>query len=487
MPVDRSRILRTGTRTLAALAAAAVAVGVVGAAALGSWPSSRTEAPSVVVEPAAVSQQRVCPGPILAIGADAAEATGIESVGTASVVTATDPEDVDLDLSWLAQSENPDAAEDAGPLVIDAAAGAVEAGMLAGAQSQTVATDVLGGFAAASCTEAVEESWLVAGATTVGRSSLVLLSNPTAVAATVDVRVIGETGPVEARSAIGITVPSGTQRVLSLAGLAPNLASPVVHVTSTGGAIAASLEQSVVEGLAPAGVELTGPTAPPAESQIIPGLVVDGAQGVHADEDHADGDAFTALRLYSPGDESVEVAIGIVPVDGGTGDAIDVDLQPGKVSDIPLGDLPAGTYTVRIDADGPVVAAARSTVTAPADDAEGEVTDAAAPADLAWFPAALPLLDSAVIAVASGPSPTLHLAAGAEGADEASVTIGGSIREIEVPPLGTVSVPLERGTVLLQGVEGLTASVTYRGDDALAAFVVAPPGPLDSPIRVYPR
>ncbi|GAA1943482.1 DUF5719 family protein [Agromyces allii] len=487
MPVDRSRILRTGVRTLAALATAAVAVGLVGAAALGTWPSSRAEAPSTVVEPEAVSQQRVCPGPVLAIGADAAEATAIESVGTASVVTASDPDDVDLELSWLASAENPDGAEDSGPLVIDAAAGAVESGMLAGAQSQTVGTDVLGGFAAASCTEAVEESWLVAGATTVGRSSLVLLSNPTAVAATVDVRVVGEAGPVEARSAIGITVPPRTQRVLSLAGLAPNLASPVVHVTSTGGAIAASLEQSVVEGLAPAGVELTGPTAPPAPSQIIPGLVIDGAAGVHADEDHADGDAFPALRLYSPGDEAVEVAIGIVPVDGGTGDAIDVDLQPGKVSDIPLGDLPAGTYTVRIDADGPVVAAARSTVAGTSDGSDDEATDAAAPADLAWFTAALPLLDSAVVAVASGPSPTLHLAAGPEGADAASVTVGGSTREVSVPPLGTVSVPLSRGTVLLEGVEGLTASVTYRGGDALASFPVAPPGPLDSPIRVYPR
>ncbi|KQM84111.1 DUF5719 family protein [Agromyces sp. Leaf222] len=487
MPVDRSRIVRVGVRSLAAVATAAVAVGVVGAATLGTWPSHRAEAPSTVVEPEAVSQQRVCPGPILAIGEDASDATGIEQVGTASVVTASDPDDVDLELSWLALADDPEAAEDSGPLVIDAAAGLVDPGMLAGAQSQSVRSETLGGFAAASCTEAVEESWLVAGSTTVGRSSLVLLSNPTDVAATVDVRVVGEAGPVEARSAIGITVPPHTQRVLSLAGLAPNLASPVVHVTSTGGAIAASLEQSVVDGLSPSGVEVTGPTAPPSDQLVIPGVVISGDAGVHADEDHAEGDAFAALRLFSPGDEQVEVSISIVPVGGGSGDSIDVDLQPGKVSDIPLGDLAAGTYTVRVEADGPVVAAARATVAAPADDDEQQATDAAAIADLAWFVAARPLLDAAVIAVAAGPSPTLQLAADGSGADAVTVTVDGDVKKVEVPAQGAVSVSLERGTVLLEGVEGLSASVTYRGDDALASFAVAPPGPLDSPIRVYPR
>lgn len=488
MPVDRSRIVRIGVRSLAALATAAVAVGVVGAAALGTWPSHRAEAPSAVVQPEAVSQQRVCPGPVLAIGTDASDATGIESVGSASVITATDPDDVDLEQSWLAVADDPEAPEDSGPLVIDAAAGLVDPGMLAGAQSQTVRSETLGGFAAASCTEAVEESWLVAGSTTVGRSSLVLLSNPTDVAATVDVRVVGEAGPVEARSAIGITVPPHTQRVLSLAGLAPNVASPVVRVTSTGGSIAASLEQSVVEGLAPAGLELTGPTAAPSDRLVIPGLVIADEGGVHADEDHAEGDAFAALRLYSPGDEQVEVSIGIVPVGGGgAGDSIDVALQPGTVSDVPLGDLAAGTYTVRVDADGPLVAAARSTVMALADDEDGQATDAAVPADLAWFVAAQPLLDSAVVAVASGASPTLHLAAGGSGAEAVTVTIDGATRDVELPSLGSVSVPLEPGTVLLQGVEGVSASITYRGADALASFAVAPPGPLDSPIRVYPR
>ncbi|MGI9823155.1 DUF5719 family protein [Agromyces sp. Marseille-Q5079] len=482
MPVDRSRIIRTGVRVAVALVVGAVAVGVVGAAAIGSWPEHRAEPGSVVVAPDEAIQQRVCPGPLLSIGDDAAAATAVESFGSTSVVSASVPEDAEIGKTSLAAPENSGADQDGTPVVLDAQPGAVEAGMLAGAQSQTAQSDVLAGFAAASCTEAASESWLVAGATTLGRSSLVLLANPTDVAATVDVRVSGESGPVEARSAVGITVAPRTQRVLSLAGLAPNLASPVVHVTSTGGAIAASLEQSVIEGLAPAGIELTGPTAPPASSLVIPGLVIGGSGGVAADEDHAEGDAFPAVRLHVPGDDPVQATVGVAKVGGGDGDSFDVELQPGTVSDIPLGDLAAGTYTVRIEADGPVVAAARSSIGT----AESE-TDAGAPADLAWFVASRPLLDSAVVAVPSGPSATLQLAGGEDGATEATVTVDGRSTNVSVPALGAVSVPLRGREVLLEGVEGVSAAVTYSSGSSLAAFAVMPPGPLDSPIRVFPR
>ena len=325
MRIDRKRALRIGGRAAGFVAAAALAVATVAAAALVPWPEHRAEAPSVLVQPAESRQQRVCPGPILTLGEDAAAATTASSVGAADIVTAAEPADALLEQVPLAAPGNPSSAEDGTPVAIAAEPGGVDAGMLAGAQSQGVSSETLAGFAAAACGEAVADAWLVAGATTLGRSGLVLLSNPTAVAATVDVRVTGEAGPVEAPSALGIIVPPGTQRVLSLAGLAPNLTSPVVHVTSTGGAIAASLETSVVVGLAPAGVELTGVTAAPATTQVIPGFVVPEAGGIEASEDHADGDDFPAVRLFAPGDDQVDVSIGIVPESGSGGSTIDVD------------------------------------------------------------------------------------------------------------------------------------------------------------------
>jgi len=483
MAPRRKTVVRVVLRALALVAAAALAVATVAAAALVPWPDHRNVAPSELVQPAESRQLRVCPGPLLALGEDAAAATTASSVGPVTIVTATEPADAILEQAPLEAPENPNALQDGTPVAIAAEPGGVDAGMLAGAQSQDVSTETLGGFAAAACAEAVADAWLVGGATNLGRSGLVLLSNPTAVAATVDVRVVGETGEVEAPSALGIIVPPGSQRVLSLAGLAPNLVSPVVHVTSTGGAIAASLEQSTIIGLAPAGIELTGATAAPARTQVIPGLIVAQSGGVEAVEDHAEGDDHPAVRLFAPGDESVAVSIGVVPVAGSGGSTIEAVLEPGRVLDVPLGVLDAGTYTVRIEADAPVVAAARASVGG----TEGQ-TDASAPSDFAWTVATAPLLDQAVVAVPPGPSATLHLVNPAGTDSEVALSIDGQERTVAVPAAGAASVPLAGATrIVLGGTQGLHASVTFDGSDQLAAFGVQPPGPLDSPIRVYPN
>ncbi|TYL52493.1 DUF5719 family protein [Agromyces mariniharenae] len=483
MAVRRRTLIRVGLRSLALVGAAALAVGTVAAATFVPWPDHRIEAPSELVQPAESRQLRVCPGPFLTLGEDAAAATTASSVGSASLVTAAEPADAALEQVPLEAPENPNAAQDGTPVAIAAEPGGVDAGMLAGAQSQSISTETLGGFAAAACGEAVADVWLVAGATNLGRSGIVLLSNPTPVAATVDVRVSGEAGAVDAPSALGIIVPPGSQRVLSLAGLAPNLVSPVVHVTSTGGAIAASLEQSTIVGLAPAGAELTGATAAPGTTQVIPGLVVPQAGGVEALEDHADGDDFPAVRLFAPGNAPVAVSIGIVPESGAGGTTLDVSLEPGRVLDVPLGVLDAGTYTVRVEADAPVVAAARASVGG----SEGQ-TDAAAPSDFAWTVATAPLLDSAVVAVPPGPSATLHLVNPAGADAQATLRLDGQERTVVVPAAGAVSVPLGGATsVVLSGTQGLHAGVSFDAADELASFGVQPPGPLDSPILVYPN
>src|SRR5918993_37831 len=485
LPAKRT-IARIGGRAAAVLIAAALGAATLAAAALVPWPEHRIAPPSLVVQPDESRQQRVCPGPLLTLANAAAGATTASSVGPADAVIAVQPQDATVNEVALAAPGNPDAGVDGTPVAIDTEPGAVDGGMLAGAQSQRVSTETLAGFAAAACTEAVADTWLVAGATDLGRTALVLLANPSAVASTVDVRVWGEAGPVEAPSALGIIVPPGTQRVLSLAGLAPNLRSPVVHVTSTGGAIAASLEHSAVNGLAPAGVELTGPTATPAQSQVIPGFLVMQSGGVDPADDHAEGDDFPAVRLFAPGDEPVDVSIGVQPESGSGGSTVDVALQPGQGSDVPLGVLDAGAYTIRLEADGAIVAAARATTGTAGESEAG--AEAEASADLAWSVATMPLLDEAMVAVAQGPSPMLHLSN--PRAEDATVTVvvDGDEREITVPAGGAVSVQLDApATAMLSGVDGLHGAVSYAGEDALAAFAVQPPGPLDSPIEVFPR
>ena len=64
---------------------------------------------------------------------------------------------------------------------------------------------------------------------------------------------------------------------------------------------------------------------------------------------------------------------------------------------------------------------------------------------------------------------------------------GGAERTVEVPAAGAVSVSLDASSVVLTGTSGLHATVSFASEDELAAFGVQPPGPLDSPIRVYPN
>ncbi|WP_353815396.1 DUF5719 family protein [Agromyces sp. SYSU T00266] len=479
MPTRRD-VIRGVLRGVAVLAAGGLAAGALLAASVAPLPEVVAEPPSTVVQPAESRQLRVCPGPLLSLADDAASAATARSSGAPELIVAADPESATIERTPLEAPDNAGADAGGGPIAISAEPGAVLAGMLAGAQSQAVSSESLSGFAAAACVEPASDSWLLAGATEVGRSGLVLLANPGEVASTVDVRVVGETGPVEAPAGLGIVVPPGSQRVVSLAGLAPSVRTPVVHVTSGGAPIAAALQHSVVLGLEPAGVELSTPAAPPATRQVVPGVVVTDAPGVAPDEDHAEGDDFPALRLFAPDEAEASAVVEVRDGGGAAVSRIEVTLAAGQATDLPLGTLDPGAYTVVVDADAPVVAAARSTV----------LGDGGDPilADLAWSAATGPLLERAAVAIPDGPGATLRLANPGDEAATATVSIGGGERSVAVPAGGAASVPVRGGDrLILEGVEGLHAAVTFEDGDVLASIPVAPPGPLDSPVRVFPQ
>ncbi|UOE44520.1 DUF5719 family protein [Agromyces larvae] len=481
MPAERrTRALRAVGRGAVALAAAIVCTAAVAAAVIVPWPEHRAEPESVVVAPVESRQQRVCPGPLLELAEDAGAATTASSFGSADLVTATFPADIEVDEVPIDAPDDDEADVDRGPVAIEVEPTAAEIGMLAGAQSQRAQQETLAGLAVAACREPAAESWLVGGSTALGRTTLVLLANPAEVAATVDLRIYGEAGPIDAPAGLGLVVPAGTQRVVSLAGLAPDLAAPVVRVTSSGGRIAATLQQSAIDGLVPAGVELIAPAASPADQVRIPGVVVAEAGGVASDEDHLDGDAFPALRLLAPGADDVDATVSVVPEHGAARTSIEVTLLAGEAIDVPLGELSPGAYSIDLVADGPVVAAARSSI------APGEEEDEAG--DFAWFPATTALIGDLAVAVPDVAAPVLHLAAPGREDVHAVVATRGAEREITVPGGGAIAVTVSPGDELvLRGVDGLFASVSSIGARMLSSFAIEPPGPVDAPIRVYPR
>jgi hypothetical protein len=217
-------------------------------------------------------QWRVCAGSALRFGtedgsaADTAFALGETTVG-GSGTSGSSPgeerlEDPGAELELLAQ----------GPLVLRDAAGSAPVG----AQAQALPESGVTGLAAASCVEPGGSAWLVGGATTVGRTTLLEFVNPSDVDAMVSLRIWGEDGPVSAAGISGISVPASSRRVVSLAAYAPGLVSPVIEVTTRGGRVAAFLQQSIVRGLDSGGTALVTPSADPDVLAVIPGVRIRG-------------------------------------------------------------------------------------------------------------------------------------------------------------------------------------------------------------------
>ncbi|MET0725362.1 MAG: DUF5719 family protein [Leifsonia sp.] len=474
-------VVVAGARTIGGLAGIAVAVGLVAAAAFVPWPSVEVGPVADRVVPVPTDAQRVCPGPLLTLAEDSGQATAASSIGSASIVSAAGPGEDDPDETPLGAPDDANAAENGGAsvLTVPASPDATTPPLIAGSQTQVAADETHSGLAVAACTEAVPDAWLIGGSTDIGRTTLVLLSNPSSVLATVDLTVYGETGPITAPGATGILVQPGTQRIVSLAGLAPDVLSPVVHVTSQGGEVAAALQQSIVRGLDPGGVDIVGPTSAPSTNTTIPGVIVGAAiSTVATDSEAGYSDEQPGLRLVAPGDTAAQATVSVVGENGAPGTSFSVDLEPGIVVEAPLSDLAAGVYSITVESDEPVVAAARTAVAG----ADGR--------DIAWFAASTPLAaDATLVAAAGGAVPTLH--AWNPGGRDLSITLtpgDGEPITLDLPAATALPLALRPGVGYeITGADGVIASVGYATDSRLASFTLTPIAGLAAPITVYTR
>lgn len=482
-PADVARrAVGVGARVLVGIAGLAVAVLAIGGTTLIPLPTSRATSPAETVTPVAAAQQRVCPGPLLRLGDESGgSATTATSIGAAVTTTQAVPDDPEQ--TSLPATENlagiaPEL------LTLPPVSDTSVTPAVSGSQSQSSSTAGLSGFSAAECAEATGDTWLVGGSTATGRTTIVTLSNPTTVIATVDLAIYGESGRVSAPGAEGLLVAPGTQRIFSLAGYAPGVVSPVVHVESRGGLVVANLQQSVVRTLVTGGIDTIGRTRAPSTETIVSGVVIRSADAVAAAQT-APGfeDLESALRLLAPGDTATTVDVTITSESAASGAVpieFDVSLEPGTVSDVPLPGLVDGTYTVELEADQPFVAGVRTST----------VAEAGTTSDLAWFSGARTLRDETLLSIAPGPSPVLHLTNSSDDDVRVEVEVAGvdvEGRAVEVPQGETVAVAVTADSdVRLTGTRGVRATVTYAGPAQLASFTVTPPGVASSDVTVYP-
>lgn len=473
------RAVATGARVATGVVVVALGAAVVGAAFVLPLPTVTAAPASETVDPAPAEEVRACPGPLVRLSDESGQdATAISGVGTAQTSEAASTPDAAIDVSALLSPDDRTSTGDSAPLRIALPADEAAAGdtLFAAAQSQNVAEGDLVGLATAACGEASADSWLVAGATTVGRTSFVVLGNPGDVPAVVDLSLYGEQGSIDAPGASNIDVPARSTRILSLAGLAPDLASPVLHVTAEVGAVTAALQQSVVRGLAPGGVELAGATAAASTEQVVAGIRVSGTSSIAEQVGSPEtADLQSVLRMLVPGTDPASVTIRVSEErTGGTETEYQVGLTPGVVTEFPLQDIPDGLYSVTIDSDQPVVAGARTS------------TIVNGKTDFAWYQPVEQLDSPFFVTIADAPGARLHLVNESEGdADVVFAKTDGTESTGTFVP-GARSLSLEPGSYLVTSSVPVGATVSYFGDGVLSSYSIARPGPEATPITVYP-
>lgn len=216
------------------------------------------------------------------------------------------------------------------------------------AQSEVIGDGDIEGWAALSCEPAQLDQWLVGGATSLGSSARLVLSNPSSAPSEATVTVYGPLGQVQNTSVIAVAAGGQVDKLLEA--VAAELPAMVVRVQATGPGVAATLQDARLEGFQPAGIEWVA-ASDVAQTLVIPAV---GAQ---------DPNASATLRLLAP--EGASVALTLVSDQGielwSVGRAL--DLEPGMVTDIDLPQGMAGAIEVR--ADKAVVAAARTVVPRP--------------------------------------------------------------------------------------------------------------------------
>jgi hypothetical protein len=475
-----------GVRVVAGTVGIAVALAAIAGATFLPIPTIETTPASVDVTPVATAQQLVCPGALLRLGDETGQsATTASPIGTPAVrFGSTSGGDDDVSASALQQSDAGTAGTESAPLQIRSTVGGDD-DLVSGAQGQVPDPGEFEGLATADCAGVASETWLVGGSTAVGRTTLITLANPSDTVSTVSLAISSEDGRVTAPGVTGIVVQPHGQRVLPLAGFAPGVESPVVHVTSRGGQIVANLQQTTVRGIEPGGVDFVGAGHAPATAQVIPGVRItntDALQSRLGEEGY--GDLASVLRVFVPGDEETMAEVSVTPDDGAAaGTSFSVDLAPGVVDDLALDDLVDGTYTVHITATHPIVAGVRVSTVAPSAP-EGEAPGS----DFAWLSSVNTLNDRALVTIAPGPSSRVNLVNPTDA--DAEVTLeatDGDDRTLTVPAEGAAYVDVVEGaTYLVTGFDELYGSVSYANDALVSGYAIQPPAASAEAITVFP-
>lgn len=491
---------------LAGLASAVAILAAAGAVLTGSALAPQAQGsrsvPAVLAAVPAGASVGVCPGPArLLEGTEAGtdpqfspESATAKSAVTGAVLSAPGGVLPGSRLSALDGTSAVEISKDAGQagqttgpqdLVAGVLAGhGVENATLLGAEAQAgqqpsaagvmkfTATDGdLQGSAAANCQPPANDMWLAGASTTVGRASVLVLSNASSTPATVSLELFGSKGQIQAPGSRGLLVAPGSTRSIVLAGLAPGEAQLTVHVRSAGGPVAATIQQSVLRGLTPGGVDFIAPGASPAARQVMTGIDIQDAGGISAiTGNRGFADAGPALAITVPGPSDAVVEVKLFGRDGQKalpGGGV-LTAKAGAVTEISLAGVPAGHYTISTSSDVSFVAATRVT--------RGVSKDKAS--DVSWAASGVRLGSQHVVPVPRGGDRILVFGVLENRAtvSYAAITADGKIRKAAAADVAGGTTTSIKVPEKVDGSEVVGYVVSASGDAAYGALLLQQEG-----------
>ncbi len=417
----------------------------------------------------------VCPGPVVrAGGASGTELGVLDRVGLAKVqgrfgssVDSISGRQVGLEPGNLS---GPSIGFDTSkPYVFVAAdeSGQMAQGsaMATASQLQLVNNARIKGLVGAACQKPSSEFWLVGGDTTTGRESLLLLTNPSKVDATVNLQVLSTEGELKISGLAAISVPHEDTVINPISALAPKLSTFAVHVQSTGGALAGWLQQKAVRGTSAGGVDFIAPVAGASENLVIPGFLVRGVKDAaalkKANPDFAD--LTNVLRVTNPGDEPAEITAQVTGSDSKTfGTVLQATIEPRSTIDLDIKGLADGDYAIFIKSSVKILAAAKLNRT---NKTANVVTD------FVWLPSVSAEAGSRVINVPAAGISKLAIANSTDKTVEYSINGGGLAANLKLAPGALVSLLVTGGAVSITASEpGLAATLIVDVDATIAAI-----------------
>jgi hypothetical protein len=274
--------------------------------------------------------QLYCPGPLVELGGkDGTDLGSLALVGKA---------DVSYRLGAGSLTADPESRIESGA-AITMASREQGSDTLAALQTQLIQRPRMAGLAATNCGQPQAEGWLLTGLAGSGFESILLVANPNPVEVQIAFTFHLET----ATTSHLITLAPFAQQQLSLASFVEAEPQFAVHFQSSGQKVSVAMQNRSSAGLSATGVELVGPTALAAKSQVIPGFEI-----------LADGLAEPSLRVFNPGAEPTTALVTFVG-SGTNSDVVQVEVPAGGF-ELVQPKLAQGNYLVLIEAEAEVMA-----------------------------------------------------------------------------------------------------------------------------------